>query len=188
MPSNELMERVSIRPWTAGDLQLLQRLLGNPDTMIHLGGPESPTQIAERHTRYCSLDERGAGSMFVVLADGIDLGSVGYWNRHWHDDDVWEFGWSVLPEYQGRGIATHAALLALRHACSDGAQRFAHAFPSTENKASNAVCRKVGFECRGIVQFEYPKGNSMECVDWRMDLFSLAPTLPVIAPGGRWRP
>jgi RimJ/RimL family protein N-acetyltransferase len=163
-------EGLEIRPWSQGDLPLLERLLGDSAMIIHLGGPESPAQIADRHNRYCRLRERRMGSMFVVFSDGVDLGSVGYWNRAWHDDEVWELGWSIVPEHQGRGIATRATLLAIEHARSDGAHRFAHAFPSTKNKASNAICRKIGFEHRGIVQFEYPKGHWMECVDWRFDL------------------
>lgn len=110
--------------------------------------------------------------MFVVSSDVGDLGSVGYWARSWQDSWVWELGWSVLPEYQGRGVATQGTLLALAQARSEGTHRFAHAFPSAENKASNAICRKIGFERQGVVQFEYPKGHWMECVDWRFDLLA----------------
>jgi hypothetical protein len=32
---------VRIVPWGAGDLALLERLVGDPEMMEHLGGPES---------------------------------------------------------------------------------------------------------------------------------------------------
>jgi RimJ/RimL family protein N-acetyltransferase len=87
---------------------------------------------------------------------------------------VWELGWSVLPEHQGRGVATKATALASEHARSDGAYRFAHAFPSKDNEPSNAICGRIGFEFRGICQVEYPAGHLMECLDWQFDLFSCA--------------
>jgi hypothetical protein len=31
---------VNIRPWSDGDLHLLERLLGDPAMNVHLGGPE----------------------------------------------------------------------------------------------------------------------------------------------------
>jgi hypothetical protein len=42
----------AIEPWTDGDLALLERLVGDPAMMAHLGGPESPERIAERQARY----------------------------------------------------------------------------------------------------------------------------------------
>jgi RimJ/RimL family protein N-acetyltransferase len=47
-----------------------------------------------------------------------------------------------------------------------------YAFPSVENVASNALCRKLGFTLLGDAEFEYPAGSgiSMRCNDWRLDL------------------
>jgi len=45
---------VILEPWGSGDLPLLERLMGDPRMTEHLGGPESPEKIAERH----SLPER----------------------------------------------------------------------------------------------------------------------------------
>jgi hypothetical protein len=44
-------------------------------------------------------------------------------------------------------------------------------FPSVVNAPSNAICRKLGFTLLGEHEFEYPKGNFMQCNDWRLDLF-----------------
>ncbi len=44
------------------------------------------------------------------------------------------------------------------------------AYPKVDNAASNAICRKAGFELRGEVDFEYPKGHPIRCHDWRFDL------------------
>jgi lipooligosaccharide transport system permease protein len=95
--------------WGEDDLPLLHRLLGDPAMTDHLGGPESPEKIEDRHTRY--LDGKtGAVEMFKVVetATGESVGSVGYWERESHEGQVYETGWMVLPEFQGRGIATVA--------------------------------------------------------------------------------
>jgi hypothetical protein len=48
---------VLLQAWPEADLPLLERLLGDPDMMTHLGGPESPEQILQRHQRYLRLLE-----------------------------------------------------------------------------------------------------------------------------------
>ena len=153
--------------WADGDRELLGRLLGDPAMMEHLGGPESPQKLDERQQRYVHRES----GMFKVLLDGEAVGSVGFWEREWRDEQVYEIGWSVLPEFQGRGIAGRATALAIKLAAADGRHRWLHAFPSVENAPSNGICRKLGFELLGDIEFEYPKGSLMRCNDWRFDLF-----------------
>ena len=43
---------VHIRPWSESDLQVVERLMGEPAVTEHLGGPESPQKFRERHVRY----------------------------------------------------------------------------------------------------------------------------------------
>lgn len=163
---------VDIRPWENGDLALLMRLMGDPAMTEHLGGAESPEKIRERHERYCRIGNSGAGYMFVIEvgAERISAGSIGYWEREWHGRQVWETGWSVLPEFQGQGIGTHAIDAVVAHARANGKHRFVHAFPSVDNGASNAICRKAGFTLQGSADFEYPPGHWMEGNDWCFDL------------------
>ena len=103
---------VDLRPWSEGDFHLLERLLGDREMTVHLGGPETPEKLRERHERYCQFTHTGPGCMFVIVAgpDRISAGSVGYWEKEWQGETVWETGWSVLPEFQGQGIATKATL------------------------------------------------------------------------------
>ena len=81
-----------------------------------------------------------------------------------------EMGWGILPEYQGRGIASAAVAQAIEQARATSRRAAIHAFPSVDNAPSNAVCRKLGFELLGAVEFEYPKGNWMPSNDWRFML------------------
>lgn len=162
------MTSVRLEPWSEGDLPLLEQLLGNPEMMEHLGGPESPEQIAKRHARY--LDSESGLFKIVDEESGDALGWVGYWERRWRDLDVYEIGWSVLPAAQGRGVASKGTVQAIEQARRERKYRYLHAFPAVDNAPSNAICRKLGFELLGDEEFEYPKGHFMRCNDWRLDL------------------
>lgn len=96
---------IDFRPWSAGDLPLLQRLMGDPAMTEHLGGPQTPEKISERHERYRRTSDSARGRMFAIVVgpERVAAGSVGYWEREWRGQYVWETGWSVLPEFQGQG-------------------------------------------------------------------------------------
>jgi RimJ/RimL family protein N-acetyltransferase len=158
---------VRLKPWAAGDQWLLERLLGDPTMMEHLGGPESPEQIRKRQARYLTT----VGQFRIELTEtGEGVGWVGYWERSWNGEDVYEIGWSVLPEFQRRWIAAAATRQAIEATRSEGERRFVHAFPSVDNPPSNAICRKLGFTLLEAVRFEYPRGHFMQCNDWRLEL------------------
>jgi RimJ/RimL family protein N-acetyltransferase len=161
---------VHLEPWEESDEPLLHKLLGDPAMMEHLGGAESPEKIAERHQRYLALPE-GEQMFKIVSGDGEPVGQVGYWERDWRDQRVYETGWFVLPAFQGRGIAVAATRLAIERAAAGRRNRFVHAFPNVTNRASNTIARKLGFELvEEGVELEYPKGQLMRCNDWRLDL------------------
>lgn len=158
-----------LEPWSTGDLWLMERLLGDPAMTVHLGGPESPQKLAERQARYEKPDSRQYKIVPGESAEGV--GAVGYWEKEWLGETVWEVGWLVLPEHQGRGYATAGMRLLLDLVARDGVRHdHVHAFPSVENGPSNAICRKLGFSLLGEHDFEYPPRNWLRCNDWRLDL------------------
>jgi RimJ/RimL family protein N-acetyltransferase len=163
---------VLLREWSADDLPLLQQTMGDPAMTEHLGGPETPEQLEGRHERYLALAGSGTGHMFVIEIPtaSAPVGSVGYWEKTWPEELVWEIGWAVIPAYQGQGIATRATAAAIERARAEARHRFMHAFPSINNPPSNAICRKLGFTLMGRFDFEYPPGNPLRCNDWRLDL------------------
>ena len=164
------MTEVRILRWSTEDLALL-RALNSPEVRAHTGGPETDEQVRARHERYVRGPGPRSGTMFaVVTPDGTKVGSVGFWARDWRDEPVYEMGWAVLPAHQGRGLATAAVRAVVAAASAVGDRRFAHAYPSVDNPASNAVCRKAGFTLLGPTEFEYPPGHLMRSNDWRIDL------------------
>jgi len=144
--------------------------MGDPRMTEHLGGPENPDKLRERQTRYASLT--GGDRMFKIVdaASGDGVGSVGYWTRQWRDQLVYETGWMVVPEFQGRGIAVAATGQSIAIARREGVHRYMHAFPHLENAPSNAICAKLGFELLGACEFEFPKGHFATSNDWRLEL------------------
>jgi len=107
----EILERINkgiiqIKPWEDKDLDLLFQI-NQPEMMEHLGGPESKEEILNRHNRYLNLSDKGCMFSIKLLPDFKTVGSVGYWQTVWNGESVYEIGWSVLPNFQGKGIATN---------------------------------------------------------------------------------
>lgn len=163
-------------PWSEDDLPLLIRL-NAPEMMEHLGGPETPEQVEVRHSRYTAAARSGIfrdsdseyrAFIFKAILEpgGEGVGSVNFWDREWQGEQVYEMGWSVAPEFQGRGIASAMVARAIELARESSRRPAIHAFPSVDNPPSNAICRKTGFTLLGEVRFEYPKGHWMQCNDW----------------------
>jgi RimJ/RimL family protein N-acetyltransferase len=163
---------IRLEPWGTGDLPLLEKCLGDSAMMEHLGGPESAEKIAGRQALYEQPDSK----QFKIVDEesGKSVGWVGYWEREWRGEPVYEIGWSVIPAFQGRGIAGAAAGEAIERARADGEHRFLYAYPAVDNAPSNAVCRKLGFMLLGVTDYEYPPGTLLRCNDWRLDLFASA--------------
>ncbi len=166
---------VQLRPWAQGDLPLLERLMGDPVKTGHLGGPETREQILERHERYVrSRETSRTGPIYAITigANSQAVGSIGYWQRVWQGQHLWEVRWALLPEYQGQGIVASAIGLLASHARTIGKTRFLHAFPAVDNEATNAICRNAGFELLEEVEFEFGPGHTRRRNDWRLDLFA----------------
>ncbi|MEV7601213.1 GNAT family N-acetyltransferase [Kitasatospora sp. NPDC089797] len=157
---------LTLAPWSARGLDVLHRQ-NTPELTEHLGGVESTERIRLRHERYLAMTD---GRMFLLMLDGEAAGSVGYWPHTWQGQEVYETGYAVLPEYQGRGLAVRALLLCARRAGHPGGPAWLHAFPSVRHDASNAVCRRAGFELLGEVDFEYPPGRRLRSHNWRLAL------------------
>jgi RimJ/RimL family protein N-acetyltransferase len=157
---------VSIEPWGHGDRALLGRILGDPQMTEHVGGPESEEKLDSRHARYAKPGSR----QYKVLCDGEPCGYVGYWERPRPDlPTIWETGWFIVPEFQGRGIASQGMLLLLDVIRGENSWSELHAWPAVDNAASNALCRRLGFELVGSFDYDF-RGAHLRCNDWRMEV------------------
>lgn len=76
----------------------------------------------------------------------------------------------ILPEFQGRGIASQAVREVLEKVRLERMFGQIHAFPAVTNGPSNKICEKNGFTNLGEREFEFA-GRSLRCNHWRIDLF-----------------
>ena len=158
---------------------MLSRSRGSP-----LPGQLVPCPAADDHTdRYAEphrgnpAGRYGIGGPYTRMSRArswrwetrTPAGTNGYWRRDDGGLVTWETGWFVLPEFQGRGIASRATQLMTELAWADAPDRPIHAYPAVDNGASNSVCRKVGFRLIGAFNFEYPPGHRLRCNDWVLD-------------------
>lgn len=164
------MDALTLRPWSADDLELLRRA-NTPQMTAHLNGVESEQQLLDRNARYLRLWQAGEARMFVIEdAEQRPLGSIGFWNVEWRGDQALETGWFVVPEAQGRGVASTALGLLLDDARQHrGGRKLLTAFPSVENPGSNGVCRRAGFEMVGTVTDSF-RGAALTMNEWVFDL------------------
>lgn len=173
MTSRTLTAGVRIPPYSEADFWVLERTLGDQTQTTHLGGPDSKERLENRHRKFVALSaDPHAGCIFVIMIgmQNDTAGTVGYWERDFDGEKVWETGWTVLPEFQRRGIATAATGLLIEQLTKLRGYRYLYAYPSVDNHPSNAICRKLGFSLLESSNFEYYPGNILHCNIWRLDL------------------
>ena len=165
-----------LEPWDERALAL-ERRANTPEMQANLGGVEADSVLTSRHRRILDTKLNDEGEFLLILVEGEPepVGSVGYWEREWGGETVYELAWKVLTEFQGRGLAVGATRAALARAAATGRHHWAHAYPYVGNAASNAVCARAGFRLVDEVDFEYPKGTWIRCNNWRFDLRAARP-------------
>ena len=158
-------------PITALDEDLAVRLECDPVMMLHIGGPRQEADVRATHKHRLALMETGEARMYKIIAEDCDevLGTIGIWQIDWKGPQTYEMGWFVLPEHQGKGVATEAARLIISQARTDSEVRYVHAYPAVANAASNAIARKIGMRNQGAFDNEGFAGV-LRCNDWRIDL------------------
>lgn len=139
--------------------------------MRRIGGPRPEAEVRAAHKRRLELMEIGVARLFKIVTgdSGEVLGTIGIWKIDWKGPQANEMGWFVLPEHQGKGAATEAALLILSQVRSDPEVCYVHAFPAVANAASNAIARKIGMSNQGEFDNEGFAGV-LRCNDWRIEL------------------
>lgn len=103
----------------------------------------------------------------MVAIGAVLVGSVVYWEG---DDDAYEVGWEIVPEWQGRGVGARAVAKMLDRLAAFRRHDFAFAYPTPDNAGSNGISRKLGFDLIATRDVEYPKGVWSPHSVWRRDL------------------
>ena len=142
-----------LRDVEPGDVGAYVRMRCDPVMMAELGGPLPREGMAAKVARDVQQAATEAAWIKMIIpegsAPGVVAGSVALWSHEDSGTAMSEIGWMVLPEFQGRGIATTAVRMLLALARGQDRWGLVHAFPATTNAPSNAVCRSAGFRFAG---------------------------------------
>lgn len=137
----------------------------------HLGGPETEEQLVDRHQRY--LDIQGeTGRMFAIVLEpgGEVAGSIGFWARTWRDEPVYETGWGVLPEFQGRGVAVAAARAVVAEAAGAVTAAGCTPSPPSSTRPPTRCAERPVSSWWGSARSSIRRACSMVSHDWMVDL------------------
>jgi RimJ/RimL family protein N-acetyltransferase len=139
----------SLRLYSDEDLALIEAMQTDPEVMAELGGAVPRAEIPTLHRR--RLDNIGADPWWFVIVtdDGEPAGEIGIWETEHDGASVHETGWMLARRFHGRGLASAALALLLERARGEPRFERLHAWPGVTNVASNALCRKFGFELLG---------------------------------------
>jgi len=155
------LPKVALVGQTAADEWLTVALETDPGVMAELGGPWTEDEARATHRRrlagaidpgYWSFTVRPVGEDGSV---GEPVGTIGVWDSEWEGESLSEAGWMTLPEHQGKGYASAALAAVLDRERIEHRWGDIHAFPGASNGASNALCRKLGFEHIGGGDADY---------------------------------
>ncbi|MCM3695148.1 GNAT family N-acetyltransferase [Microbacterium oleivorans] len=162
---------ITLARWDAADRGLLT-MLNTPAMTAHLGGPETAAQLDERQERYLRTWDDRPGAMYRIDVDGDAAGGIGFWPVDEGGTPAFETGWSVLPEFQGQGVATAALRLLIAEVRRDGSRTLLMAYPAVDNVPSNALCARAGFEERGTGSEPW-RGGILTSRRWALDMSPL---------------
>lgn len=156
-------DRVTLRAWTDADLAPFAALNADPEVMRHMTRPltrdESDAFVGRVRAHFAehgfglwALDVPGLGfAGFVGLSANVpfELPLPGL------QPHPCEIGWRLARAAWGRGYATEAAALALRHGFEVAKLMQIVSFTAADNLASQAVMKRIGLTLRGA--FDHPR-------------------------------
>jgi RimJ/RimL family protein N-acetyltransferase len=141
----------------------------DPEVMAELGGPVPREEIPAAHRRRLDGVASDPWWFIVVTDDGEAAGEIGIWEAEHDGATVHETGWMLAREFHGRGLATTALGFLLDRAGDEPRFEQLHAWPGVTNPASNALCRKFGFELIGEEDGAY-RGAKLRVNHWVLTL------------------
>lgn len=133
-----------LRDVEPGDVGLYVRLRCDPLMTVDLGGPRPSEDMLAKVARDVGDTASDTAWNLVIVPDSEAPDTVaGSLHVYRGQTGLAEVGWMVLPEHQRRGVAKAAVRLLLLREQLEERWGELHAFTSTENAASNALCRSL---------------------------------------------
>lgn len=148
--------RLRLRRLRPSDEPDLIALDSDPDVMRYVGSPpgcRSPEETAERVKQHLEADHGPLGFWLVERRAGGGLLGLCALIRMPGGDDI-ELAYRLARRSWGQGIATEAAGALVDHGFRAVTLPRIVAVTYPENLASQRVLEKVGFACRGFVDYK----------------------------------
>jgi [ribosomal protein S5]-alanine N-acetyltransferase len=150
-----ITERLLIRKLTFDDSSFIVKLLNSPGWLRYIGDrgvkTEEDAKVYLQNGPLLSYEENGFGLYLVgLLETGEPIGMCGILKRDSlvHPD----LGYSLLPEFTGKGYAYEAANAVIQYAGERFGIKTLLAITMPENTASIKLLEKVGMKYNGVVK------------------------------------
>ena len=143
-------ERLRFRLFRDSDFATYEQWCARMEIMRYLGGKTFDRIQAWRHFAYLRGHWEFLGYGYYAVeekATGTLIGRIGYTNQPgWPG---FELGWTIIPEFQGRGYATEAAKFLLPYAFHTLDQSRVVSLIHPDNAPSRRVAEKLGQRVEG---------------------------------------
>ena len=138
--------RLILRPFDEKDIDLMSKLMANPDFMRFSLGPKTREQTAAFLENVIGWHRTGSPSLFAVVtrSDDVLVGYCGFLHQDVDGEKEIEIGYRLHPDYWNRGIATEAARKVRDHAFGDLELPRVISLIHPDNVASRRVAEKIG--------------------------------------------
>lgn len=135
--------RLTVRPFTPDDLQLVAELHRDPDVGRYMGGIWTEAEIAEALARFVAEQaERGHSKWAVFTREGVFVGRAGV--SLWPATGELELGYAFRPVFWGQGLATEAARAVAGWTFANTEVAHIIAFTHPRNYGSQRVLERIG--------------------------------------------
>jgi ribosomal-protein-alanine N-acetyltransferase len=150
--------RVAIEPMGLTEIDFVLRSRSDPEILRYLDRePLTSREEAQAFAQRLVDDNRsGAAAIWLIrdVASGLPAGSAGFW-RFDRDHDLAELGYTLLPEFWGRGYLSRALAPMLDHAFQGLGLHRVEANINPENQRSRAVLERLGFQLEARFRENY---------------------------------
>ena len=159
--------RVGLEPVCLAHAGFFLRLVNTPGWLRYIGDRRvASVADAERFLRNELLVNQpveGVGYFVIRMADtATPIGACGCMRKPWLDFP--DFGFALLPEFEGQGLAAEAARLALALAAEHPELATLDAVTLPENQPSIRLLARLGFSPNGSVSS--PFGELLRTFRW----------------------
>jgi RimJ/RimL family protein N-acetyltransferase len=135
--------RMTFRPFTPDDFDLLAELHRDPEVGRYMGGVWDDGKIAAVLADFVAEHaQRGHSKWCVHTREGVYVGRAGV--SLWRATGEIELGYAFRPEFWGQGLATEAARAVAEWAFANTDAPYLIAFTEPQNFGSQRVLERIG--------------------------------------------